>query len=379
MTGLGVPILAATLLTARGLAEVERRLLPGVLGRPVARPWYPRSPEGAGFVRRATTPLRGGQSWLDLLYGIIIFPFSVVAFALTVALPVATLGAFAYPLWGWILRRAVGPENYQDLPQRLGVANTHTESSLFYLAAGLVLAFAVWPWAVRGCAQMRAHLARVLLTAVGEFQERIADLSESRAAAVSAEASALRRLERDIHDGPQQRLVHLAMELSRAQRQLGRDVGEAQETLDGAISATRETLDELRALSQGIAPPVLTDRGLPAALAALVSRSVIPVKLDTESQERFPTAVENVVYFVAAEALTNIAKHSNADSGDVRLSRRGNRLVLTVGDNGMGGAHTAKGSGLAGLAERVKAVEGEFVVESPAGGPTVVALEVPCG
>ncbi|MBB4929983.1 signal transduction histidine kinase [Lipingzhangella halophila] len=374
--GIGIAVLALSLLIARGFAEVERRSLPAVLGHPVARPHYPRTPQDAGVLRRLTTPLRAGQSWLDLLYGVLILPVSVITFAVSVAFSGAALLAITRPLYGWIIRRAVG-EDYTDLPRLLGLPNTNLADSLFYLAIGLVLALLL-PFVLRGCALLRAQLGRVLLTSVGEMQERIADLSESRAAAVSAEAGALRRLERDIHDGPQQRLVHLAMELSRVKRQMERDPDAARDTLTSAIGDTRETLDELRALSRGIAPPVLTDRGLAPALAALAARCPVPVTVDTQVEERFPAAVESTIYFVAAECLTNMAKHSTASAAKVVLSRTRNGLLLTLGDNGVGGAHLAKGHGLAGLADRVKAVEGELVVDSPEGGPTVVAVEVPC-
>ncbi len=375
--GIGAASLALSLVIARGFAEVERRALPGVLGHPVARPHYPRAPQDAGFVRKLTTPLRGGQSWLDVLYGVLVLPVSVATTVVAVAFTAATFAGLTFPLYGVIIRRAVGAENYSDLPQFLGLPNTHVASSLFYLALGVALAL-LSRFVIRGCALLRANLGRVLLTSVGEMQERIADLSESRAAAVSAEAGALRRLERDIHDGPQQRLVHLAMELSRAERQMDRDPAAARSTLTDAIGATRETLDELRALSRGIAPPVLTDRGLAPALSALVARCPIPVTLDAEVQERFPAAAESAVYFVAAECLTNAAKHSGADTAKMVLSRTSRGVLLTLGDNGVGGAHLAKGHGLAGLADRVKAVEGELMVDSPEGGPTVVAVEVPC-
>lgn len=295
----------------------------------------------------------------------------------TVVWWVVTLALLTWPLYGWIIHEAVGLENLQKLPKLVGVEN-YLFASAFYVTIGALFALAL-PFVVPGAALARANLGRVLLTAIGELHERIADLSEGRAAAVSAEADAMRRLERDIHDGPQQRLVHLAMELSRAQRQLAKDPNTAQATITGAIAETRETLEELRTLSRGIAPPVLTDRGLAQALAALAARSPVPVELDAPVPDRFSAAVENTVYFVTAEALTNVAKHSRADSARLTLSRTANRLILTLSDNGIGGAHLAKGHGLAGLADRAKSVDGDLVVHSPEGGPTVVVMEVPCG
>jgi signal transduction histidine kinase len=231
---------------------------------------------------------------------------------------------------------------------------------------------------VRLVVLLRASIGRALLTPLAQMQERIDDLTEGRAAAVSAEATALRKIERDIHDGPQQRLVHLAMELSRAKRQMANDPEAAETTLTQAITQTRETLDELRTLSRGIAPPILTDRGLAPALAALASRCTVPVQLDVRTEERFPAAVENTIYFVAAESLANAAKHSQAQLCTISLHRVGDKLTLIVGDDGVGGAHVAKGHGLSGLADRLRAVDGELAVQSPPGGPTVIGAEVPC-
>jgi len=215
---------------------------------------------------------------------------------------------------------------------------------------------------------------------MAEVQNRISGLREQRDSAVSAEATALRRLERDIHDGPQQRLVRLAMDLGRARQQLASDPEAAKATIEEALGQTRETLDELRALSRGIAPPILADRGLPSALAALASRSTVPVGLSVDERlPRLPAIVENTAYFVVAEALANLAKHSQARAAAVDVVRIDGRLAVTVLDDGIGGAHMAKGHGLSGLADRVRAADGTLTVDSPAGGPTVIRAELPCG
>jgi signal transduction histidine kinase len=211
-------------------------------------------------------------------------------------------------------------------------------------------------------------------------QNRITAVEEQRDSAVSAEATALRRLERDIHDGPQQRLVRLAMDLGRARQQLGSDPEAARATIEEALGQTRETLDELRALSRGIAPPILADRGLPSALAALASRCTVPVGLSVdETLPRLAPIVENTAYFVVAEALANLAKHSQARAGAVDVSKMDGVLAVTILDDGVGGAHVAKGHGLAGLADRVRAAGGTLSVDSPTGGPTVIRAELPCG
>ncbi|GAA3429387.1 sensor histidine kinase [Streptosporangium sandarakinum] len=372
---IGVPILATTLLAARGLADTERRMLPEVLGRPLARPRYRPAPEGAGRFRRIANPLTNGQSWLDLLYGIVSFPIAIVTFVFAVTWWAGTIIGLTYPIYGWVL--AAIPGN-QGLPELLGLGDAVWVEVAFNTGIGVLFALTL-PIVLRGCALVRAGLGRAMLVSVAELHERIDDLAEGRAAAVSAEANALRRLERDIHDGPQQRLVSLAMDLSRAQRQLKRDPRVVEEMLGQAIASTRETLDELRALSRGIAPPILTDRGLAPALAALAGRCTIPVELDVQVAGRFAAAIENTVYFVVAESLANAAKHSHATVCTVTLARTGGVLMLTIGDDGVGGAHVAKGHGLSGLADRLKAVDGELTVDSPVGGPTVIVAEVPCG
>ncbi|WP_431915180.1 sensor histidine kinase [Nonomuraea jabiensis] len=372
---LGVPLLSGTLMAARGFADAERGWLSDVLDRPPVRPRYKPAPPGAGRFRRIVNPLTSGQSWLDLLHGIINLPFAILSFVLTVVFWALPLVGLTYPVYGIITSRIPGNT---ELPELLGLGDGYGVNSIFYVSLGLVFAMFM-PFAVRGSALLRAGLGRALLTGVAELQERIDDLAQGRAAAVSAEANALRKLERDIHDGPQQRLVSLAMELSRAQRQLAKDPEAAQATIKSAISATRETLDELRALSRGIAPPILSDRGLAPALAALAGRCTVPVDLDVQTAERYQAAVENALYFVCAETLTNVAKHSRATSCAIQLVRIGDILMLTIGDDGVGGAHVAKGHGLAGLADRLRAVDGELSVQSPDGGPTVIVAEVPCG
>ncbi|PZG38168.1 histidine kinase, partial [Spongiactinospora gelatinilytica] len=332
-------------------------------------------PETAGPLRRIVNPITSGQSWLDLVFGIVVFPFAILGFVATVVWWCAAVVGLTYPIYGWILF---------NIPGNNGLAHVLDLPDIYLVDAGLNFAIGAaaaitMPFALRLVALLRGGLGRVLLTGVAELQERIDDLAQGRAAAVSAEATALRRLERDIHDGPQQRLVHLAMELSRAQRQMAKDPNAAQTTLSDAIVATRETLDELRALSRGIAPPILSDRGLAPALAALAGRCTIPVEIDVQTTERYPAALENAIYFVVAESLTNVAKHSRASLCTVTLVRTGDVLLLTIGDDGVGGAHVAKGHGLAGLADRLRAVDGDLAVESPSGGPTLIVAEVPCG
>jgi signal transduction histidine kinase len=373
----GVAVLAATLLAARGFAFVERVMMPAVLGRQLPSPTYLR-PEG-GQVRRMTTPLRDPQTWLDALHGIVAFPLAILGFVVTVTFWAIALGGLTYAAWDWSLPDPSTDPHNQDLLELLGFQSTAGTRIALYTAVGVVGAL-ILPFVVRAVALLQASLGRVLLTSRAATQAELGRLAEGRDAAVAAEAVALRRLERDIHDGPQQRLVRLGMDLSRAQRQLDRDPQAARTTLGEAADLARETLEELRALSRGIAPPVLADRGLAAALAAVAARSPVPVELAVDlPQERLAPVAENTAYFVVSEALANAAKHSGASTCRVEVSCSGGRLRVVVEDDGAGGAVLAPGHGLAGLADRLRAVDGVLTVDSPRGGPTRLTGELPCG
>ncbi|WP_212991386.1 sensor histidine kinase [Actinoplanes auranticolor] len=377
---IGVPALVGTIMLARGFATLERARLAPVLGRRLPHPTYKRAAPDAGIARRALTPLSDGQSWLDLLHGMFRFIPSTLAFAFAVAWWAGALGGLTFPLWDWSIPR--GPDN-QDLPELLGLGADYSTRVVFHMAIGFFFAGTLVP-VIRGLAMLEAGFARGLLSGVNELREQVASAEAARdtaqaqkAAAVSAEATALRRLERDIHDGPQQRLVRLAMDLGRAQQQFSSDPEAARATVAEALAQTRETLDELRALSRGIAPPILVDRGLQAALTALAGRSTIPVDLDAPPISRLDPAVETTAYFVVAEALTNVAKHSYAGEVQVSVRRAPTGLLITVADDGVGGASLAKGHGLAGLSDRVEAAGGVMSLESPAGGGTTLTVALP--
>jgi signal transduction histidine kinase len=210
-----------------------------------------------------------------------------------------------------------------------------------------------------------------------ELQTRLEELRESRARIVEAGFAERRRVERDLHDGAQQRLLALALDLRLARSTLDRDPGAAAELLDAAAGGLTEATEELRELARGIHPPVLADRGLAAALDALASRSSVPVTVDADTSERPPAAVEAAAYFVASEALTNVARHANAESAAVKVRRADGRLEVEVRDDGDGGADPAEGSGLRGLSDRVAALDGSIEVESAAGFGTVLRASIP--
>ena len=213
--------------------------------------------------------------------------------------------------------------------------------------------------------------------ALAAMTKRIDVLTATRAGAVNAAEDELRRIERDLHDGAQARLVALGMSIGMAEQKLGDDPEAARQLLAEARAGAGEALVELRDLARGIHPPILTDRGLAAALAALVARGPIPVDVHVELSERPSAAVESAAYFVAAEALANAAKHGGASRIDIRIVRMGDSIIVTVLDDGRGGADP-DGSGLRGLRGRVEALDGTFRVESPPGGPTIVEAVLPC-
>lgn len=372
----GLPVLTATVFVARCFADIERLRFPAVLHLPRSRPAYRTAPRGSGVWKRIVTPLGQAQYWLDLAHAILAFPIAVAAFCVVLSWWAVAVAGTLTVAWDWSIPR--GPDN-TSLAQLVGLGDSAAARIGFQTVIGLVCLVTL-PVVVRGCALVSAGFSRFLLTGVAEMRQTITVLTEQKAAASAAEATALRRLERDIHDGPQQRLIRLAMDLSRA-RQHAPDTMRA--ALDEAIGQTQETLDELRALSRGIAPPVLTDRGLPSALAALAVRSTVPVELVVDPELGTPAGrpaaeVETAVYFTVAEALTNVAKHSGAANCWVTVAHGSGRVSVEISDDGVGGAHIAKGHGLSGLDDRVRAAGGTLSVRSPAGGPTTVTMVVPC-
>jgi signal transduction histidine kinase len=240
------------------------------------------------------------------------------------------------------------------------------------------------PNVVRLLSSVDAALARSLLGSYGsdELVERVGELEQSRRRVVDAAEAERRRIERDLHDGAQQRLVALAMTLGRAKARLGDDGDPVVRRLvEEAHAEAKLAITELRVLTRGLHPPVLSDRGLDAALSALAARSPVPVDVEVDAGLRPTPTVEAMAYFVVAEALTNVAKHSGARRASVvvrRVDAAGATLRVVVRDDGMGGAHARTGSGIAGIEDRIAGVDGRLTLDSPAGGPTVLTVELPC-
>jgi signal transduction histidine kinase len=244
-----------------------------------------------------------------------------------------------------------------------------------------VAALLLAPWIMRVFALLREAMVQVLLgrSREQELEHEVDRLVDSRARTVDAASTERVRIERDLHDGAQARLVALAMDLGRARERLERqgDAGEAATLVAEAHEEAKRALAELRDLARGIHPSVLTDRGLDAALSSLAARSPVPVTLDVDLLERPSPRVEAVAYFVLAELLTNVARHSCAAGARVRVCRSGDRLALEVWDDGVGGADPTLGTGLAGLRERAQSLDGSLQVDSPVGGPTIARAELP--
>jgi len=367
----GLAVLAGTMYAARGLAHVERVRLRNLQGKRAPSPVYKQAPADAGPVRRVLTPLRDAQSWLDVLWGLAGFVTGIVTFVFTVTWWAGAAGGLSYWFWQRYL-----PEDDVTLVELMGLGQGQRAESMLYLAFGLVLA-ATLPAAVRAVSATHAGLASALLCSRAELQAEVRRVTGSRESAHRAEADSLRRLERDIHDGPQQRLVRLTMDLGRARKQMADDPERASQTIESALAQARETVDELRSLSRGIAPPLLVDRGLRVALEEMLRGSVVPVQPTIDVPDHLPPHVETAVYFVVAEALTNVAKHSGAQQAKVSVTTADDTVTVVVEDDGIGGAHESKGLGLAGLRQRLAGVDGVLGLTSPAGGPTVLEARIP--
>ena len=372
--GVGFVVLAGSLVVLRGFAHLERLRLRSMQGRTGHVPRYAMAGTGDSTVRWLLTPLRDVQSWLDLLWGVLGFVTGTTAFAVTVAWWAGSFGGVTYWFWQRWLPVDDGTETLASI---IGLGDGREPESWLNLGLGLV-GLLLLPVVVRLMATMHASLSWVLLCSRAELQREVRRAEGGREAARIAEADSLRRLDRDIHDGPQQRLVRLQMDLGRAGKQLDQDPQQAKVTIDAAMQQARDTVAELRSLSRGIAPPVLVDRGLAAALQEAFARSPFPVHATIDLPGSLPPHVETTVYFVVSEALTNVAKHSGAGRVEVDVAQVGRRIRVAVTDDGAGGAGVGKGHGLAGLEQRVRAADGTLEITSPPGGPTSLRAEIAC-
>ena len=370
----GIPILVFTAVCWKAGARAERAFIRAALGERIPEPYRPIGP--GSFLKRWRQRASDPATWRDLLYLILLGPLGLVWFTVVTAVWAFPLALISVPTW---YKAVPGGVRLFGSAHPLVRVDTVPEA-LLAAAVGLVALLAVPP-VIRLIADAHLAIARRLL-GPGPEAVLVAQVEEARARrtmAVDVAAAERRRIERDLHDGAQQRLVALAMDLGMAREKFSKDPEHAKALLDEAHDEAKRALTELRNLARGIHPAVLTDRGLDAAISALAARSSVPVDVSVELARRPPPTVESAAYFVVAEALVNVAKHAAATHAAVRVHSQKERLVIEVTDDGLGGATQRPGSGLAGLADRVTAVDGSFSLSSPPGGPTVIRAELPCG
>ncbi|PSM38838.1 histidine kinase [Streptomyces dioscori] len=375
ITFLGVPVLAAGLAGCRALGALERARARVLLGVDVAAPEPLRMRKRSPMGWMGAT-LRSGASWRHLVYTVIHFPWAVFAFSVAITLWTTGWTMLTYPLWFWVFPMSGGQDGlqlYGDEGHRIYLDNPF-EITVTALV-GLLLTLAT-PWIIRSLTLVDRLLVGGLL-GPSKLATRVVELESDRGVVVDTAAADLRRIERDLHDGAQARLVALAMDLGLAKEKLAEDPEAAARMVGEAHGEVKTALQELRDLARGIHPAVLTDRGLDAALSSVASRCTVPVQVEVDLPARPAPAIEGIAYFTVSELLQNISKHSRATRATVDVWRIENRLMLQVVDNGVGGADAGAGSGLAGLAGRLDAVDGILVVDSPAAGPTRVTAELP--
>ncbi|CAI9419514.1 sensor histidine kinase [Nocardioides sp. T2.26MG-1] len=326
----GLALLAGTLAATRAIANAHRTMAARTLGQPVPVPYRPL-PDGS-FFDKARVVLADPMTWRDLAW------------------------LFVAPAVGLVVSLLV-----------------------IVLMLGVVTGF-IWWFATPPLMTARAYFDRFFLaySRTERLEQRVQVLTESRADVVDHSAAELRRLERDLHDGAQARLVALSMSLGMADAAFEEDPDKARQLVQDARSTTAAAIGDLRSVVRGIHPPVLADRGLAGAVAALALDMAIPVQVDVRLHGRPPAPVEACVYFGVAECLANIGKHAGAHNAWITIGHEGGLLRTVVGDDGRGGADPGSGTGMLGVMRRLAAFDGTMSVSSPAGGPTLVTLEVPC-
>ncbi|MEF9884726.1 sensor histidine kinase [Streptomyces sp. P9-A4] len=375
ITFLGVPILAGALAMCRGFGAVERARARGLLGLDVRAPEPVRGRTGGAFSWMGAM-LKSGASWRHLLYAVLHMPWAVFSFSVTVAFFAWGWSLFTYPLWQWVFPMYAGQAGLQLYGD--GSHNLYLDSPFEIAVTSLVglLFVMAGPWLLRGFVSVDRLLVSGLL-GPSRLASRVTELESDRGVVVDTAAADLRRIERDLHDGAQARLAALAMDLGLAKEKLAEDPQAAAVLVGEAHGEVKLALQELRDLARGIHPAVLTDRGLDAALSAVASRCAVPVSVDVDLPARPVPAIEGIAYFAVSELLGNVTAHARARRAWVDVWRTGDRLMLQVRDDGVGGAEASAGRSLARLSDRIGAVDGVLAVDSPAGGPTTVTVELP--
>ena len=379
-----VLVLLVSTRAARGLGSLQRLLATRLLGMRVSAP-PPGRPSSGGRAWAGPGP-RDGAGWRVMAYQLAKLPVALIELY-AVFVWIGGLVNLGYPLWWGAFRNAPPGVRLSPLPvftpfglSGEGTFRVATLPGTFAAAAAGAAMLLAAPWVTRAATSVDGWLIRGLL-GPGRLAQRVHDLELSRALAVDDSAALLRRLERNLHDGAQIRLATLAMNLGMAREKLGDggevpDAAAARELVDAALRGAKDALGDLRSLARGIHPPML-DNGLADALASLAADSAIPVELEVSIPARPTHAIETIAYFCAAEVLANAAKHSSASKIAIRAAGQRDVLLLSVADDGTGGADPARGTGLSGLAQRVAVVDGRLTIASPPGGPTKVTVELP--
>jgi signal transduction histidine kinase len=376
VSGLGTAVLAPFVLLWLVLAPGGVRVLHALAGMERVRlaRWGPEVIAPAPPPTRLRAAFADPTTRRELLWLVRHLAVGLPLGLLGFVLPVLAVRDAAFPLY-WRLT----PKDATATSIGVGVAHSWPDAlAVCLLGVGWI---AIMLGLTPGMARLQASPGRRLLSAGpdADLSLRVAELTATRAAALDAHATELRRIERSLHDGTQNRIVTVTVLLGAARRMVARDPAGADELLERAQSAAEQALAELRTVSRSILPPVLADRGLAGALTGLAAESAVPCTVDVEMPRRCAASVEATAYFVAAEALTNIAKHSGASRATITVRAPGARLLLRITDDGRGGADEHAGSGLTGIRHRLAAHDGTLHLTSPPGGPTVLEADLPCG
>ncbi|RSM68301.1 sensor histidine kinase [Kibdelosporangium aridum] len=370
---IGFPLTLGVVAVLRAFTNVHRQQAGWILGTEIERPYRARVP-GHGMYRRVLDIIGDPATWRDIAW---LFVESAAGSALAItnfALLVGGIGHITLATWWWALP-ADADVNL------LGFLSVNSTASAIFVGVPVgVLYVVIWyhasPYLMRAQAWLTASL--LAPTEAARLANRVQQLTVSRADTVDTQAAELRRIERDLHDGAQARLVALGMSLGMAEETVARDPAAARELLAEARAASSQALAELRDLVRGIHPPVLADRGLDGAIQALVLANPLKTDVEIDIPGRLSAPVESAAYFAVAETLTNVAKHASASKAWIRLTYDDGKLTVLVGDDGRGGADASGGTGLRGIERRLSAFDGTLVVSSPIGGPTVIVMSVPC-
>ena len=368
ITLVGIPILLATMYAWRWAAQLERRLIGALTGVQIGDPYRPDHPE-AGWSRNVRTRLGDPATWKDLVFLLLQLPLGIASFTIALVVVGLAVSWIAAPAWYWAV-----PDGIQ-----LGVATVDTLwEALLLVPLGLVVAFIGIP-ALGQLGRAYGALAALLLGSNPdpELTAQVTELESARSRIIAAADAERRRIERDLHDGAQQRLVALSLTLRMAETRAEKGDPETADLIRNAGEEAGLALKELRDLARGIHPAILTNRGLAAALDDLATRATVPVEVTDAPAERLPDQVEAAAYFVVSECLANVGKHAEASGATVSVRTEDGLLLVEVADDGSGGVDVENGSGIQGLRDRVGALGGRLEIDSPEAAGTRVRAAIP--